>query len=47
MLEMGIFEGHYTADCAKEFPSSWYSTKCKHNPDKPDEKLNYFGIKSR
>lgn len=46
MLEMGVFEGHYLNDCQSEFPPSWF-TKARLSLDKPDEKVNYFQIKSR
>ncbi len=45
MLEMGIFEGKYCNDCQAEFPSEWF-TKAKISAV-ADEKLNYFGVKSR
>ncbi len=46
MLEMGVFEGHYLNDCQNEFPSSWFEN-ARLSLDKPDEKVNYFHIKSR
>ena len=45
MLEMGVFEGRYLNDCADEFPKEWFH-KAKIDP-KPDEIVNYFGVKSR
>jgi hypothetical protein len=45
MLEMGVFEGKYMNDCRKEFPTEWFK-KAKLS-DAADERLNYFGIKSR
>lgn len=45
MLELGVFEGKYMNDCGKEFPADWVA-KAKIS-DKPDPKLNCFGIKSR
>jgi len=46
MLELGVFEGHYLNDCQKEFPLYWFE-KAKLSLPKSDEKINYFGIKSR
>ena len=45
MLEMGGFEGKYCNDCIDEFPEAWF--KNAKISDKPDPKLNYFGVKSR
>ncbi len=45
MLEMGVFEGRYINDCQGEFPADWYANA--KISDRPDEALNYFGIKSR
>jgi hypothetical protein len=45
MLEMGVFEGKYLNDCRKEFPADWF-TQAKISKQ-PDERLNYFSIKSR
>jgi len=45
MLEMGVFEGKYCNDCQDELPQHWF-TNAKI-ADRPDERLNYFGIKSR
>ena len=46
MLQMGVFEGKYLTDCQKEFPSHWFE-KAKLSPEKPNPKINYFGLKSR
>jgi hypothetical protein len=46
MLKLGVFEGKYLNDCRDEFPQEWY-TDAKVSRDKPDVRLNYFGIKSR
>ncbi len=45
MLKMGVFEGKYMNDCTDEFPADWYADA--KLSDKPDESVNYFGIKSR
>lgn len=45
MLEMGIFEGKYCNDCGDELPSKWFENA--RIGSKPDQELNYFGIKSR
>ncbi len=45
MLEMGVFEGKYCNDCVDEFPENWFE-KAKIG-ERPDPKLNYFGVKSR
>ncbi len=45
MLEMGVFEGKYVNDCRAEFPDSWFQNA--KLSDRPDETLNYFGVKSR
>lgn len=48
MLALGVFEGHYLNDCAGEFPREWFvSAQDKLSPDKPDERKNCFGVKSR
>jgi len=46
MLALGVFGGRYMRDCQKEFPKDWF-TRAKFLPfgiDKPDKKLNYFGV---
>lgn len=43
MLELGVFGGKYMTDCQAEFPITWF-TKAKLSPEKPNPKLNYFGI---
>jgi len=45
MLELGVFEGKYCNDCRGELPASWYA-KAKTS-EKPDPKINCFGVKSR
>ena len=45
MLELGVFEGKYMNDCRDEFPEAWFATA--QLSDKPDPKINAFGIKSR
>lgn len=45
MLEMGVFEGKYCNDCHAEFPAEWF--EAAKTSDKPDQSLNYFGVKSR
>ncbi len=45
MLEMGVFEGKYCNDCIGELPKEWFiNAKIS---EIADEKLNYFGVKSR
>ena len=46
MLELGVFEGHYLNDCQAEFPQEWF-INAHLSPEKPNIKINYFGIKSR
>ena len=46
MLELGVFEGHYLNDCQSEFPQEWF-INAHLSPEKPNIKINYFGIKSR
>ena len=46
MLELGIFEGHYLNDCMYEYPREWFNN-ARLSIDKPDEKINCFGVKSR
>jgi len=43
MLELGVFGGKYMTDCANEFPKDWFEN-AKLSPQKPNPKLNYFGI---
>jgi hypothetical protein len=45
MLAMGIFEGKYCNDCRNEFPDEWFAKA--RTSDRPNPKLNYFGVKSR
>ena len=45
MLEMGVFEGKYLNSCTDEYPSDWFATAVLS--DTPNEKLNYFKLKSR
>ena len=45
MLAMGVFEGKYCNDCRDEFPAAWYREA--RIAERPDPKLNYFGVKSR
>lgn len=45
MLELGIFNGVYMRDCVKEFPRSWF-THAKLAENKPEPKLNYFGVRA-
>ncbi len=46
MLRMGIFEGKYMTDCQNEFPKDWF-IGVQFAKKKPDEELNYFGVKAR
>ncbi len=46
MLELGVFEGHYCTDCAKEYPASWFK-RARMNPERPDPGLNCFKVKAR
>ncbi len=45
MLAMGVFEGKYLNDCRAEFPAAWYDGA--KLSDRPDPRLNFFGVKSR
>jgi len=45
MLALGVFEGKYCNDCTGELPAAWF--ECARISDRPDPKLNYFGVKSR
>ena len=45
MLEMGVFGGKYMTDCQDEFPSGWFKN-AKLSPEKPDHRLNFFGIRA-
>ncbi len=46
MLALGVFEGHYLNDCQNKFPKTWFR-HAKLALTAPDEKMNYFGVKSR
>lgn len=44
MLKLGIFDGFYVDNSyINEFPKDWFKN-AKLSKDKPDPKLNYFGI---
>lgn len=45
MLEMGVFEGRYLNSCRAEYPVSWFIDAQLR--DVPDERANYFKLKSR
>ncbi len=45
MLAMGVFEGKYLNSCAAEYPAEWFQTAVLS--DVPDERVNYFKLKSR
>ena len=50
MLRMGVFEGKYICDAAREFPREWYVEalrRGKLSPDAADSACNEFGVKSR
>ena len=49
MLRMGVFEGKYLNDCAREFPKEWFAAARRHNKLGPaaDETRNEFRVKSR
>lgn len=45
MLQMGVFEGKYLNSTRHEYPADWFiDAKLS---DVPDERLNFFGVKSR
>ena len=43
MLAMGVFSGKYMTDCREEFPAEWF-VSAKLSPEKPDHRLNFFGV---
>lgn len=43
MLALGVFEGVYLRDCTDEFPKDWFA-HALFAKDKPDPKLNFFGV---
>lgn len=45
MLALGVFNGRYMRDCQAEFPADWFK-KAKLAVDKPEPKLNYFGVRA-
>ena len=45
MLALGVFNGHYLRDCRAELPAAWFK-KAKLAADKPEPKLNYFGVRA-
>jgi hypothetical protein len=50
MLELGVFEGRYLNDLYKKLPREMFDGGIKRGkivPDGADEKINYFGVKSR
>ncbi|KAI5148499.1 hypothetical protein ENBRE01_0360 [Enteropsectra breve] len=46
MLNLGVFEGKYMNDCVSEFGEFGFFDEAKTS-DIPDERLNFFKIKSR
>ena len=46
MLQLGVFEGKYLNDCRNEFPEFWFEN-AKTSPQKANEELNFFHLKSR
>jgi len=45
MLALGVFEGKYLNSTRHEYPADWFVTA--KLSDVPDERLNFFGVKSR
>lgn len=45
MLELGVFGGKYLNDCQAEFPQEWFKN-AKLADNKPDPKLNFFGVRA-
>ncbi len=43
MLAMGVFGGKYMTDCAREFPSDWF-TRARLCHERHDARLNFFGV---
>ena len=46
MLELGVFCGKYMRDCRNEFPQSWFTHAKEAQGEKPECRLNYFGVKA-
>ncbi len=46
MLSLGIFCGKYMRDCRDEFPASWFTHAKEAHAEKPECKLNCFGVKA-